>query len=118
MNYYSFYDDDEEEGEKINDVFYLGGIESDQCCGGMEVVLQCLTDHRPLEMVRLAVTGAMQENATLLAWNLLPAGKPYYKEVEKIVQLLPATKLIAKYRNRRTGRTIHAYVTNLTEEWV
>jgi len=114
MNYYSFYDPDTE----VDDVYYNGGLESDACCGGMEVVLQNLTGLDPVGMVKAAIEGAMEENVTLLAWNILPQEKPYYKEVEKLIRLLPATKCIARYKNKRTGRMIHAYVTNLQQEWV
>lgn len=103
MNFYSIKD-----GGFHDWVTYL---RAGHCCANAEAILEMAGKNA----VENCIFAALMQNRTLLFWHVLDLVK--YQEWEEKIVMLPATTYLGQYKNKRSGRTIRSYVTNLQQEW-
>lgn len=107
MNYYDVF-----RGQ--NEDYWSSALRPGQCCAVVEAALLYTNGPNKVETcVRLAVG----QKRTLLFWHVLDKGKKFYRKAEEEIVCLPATTFIGEYRNKRSGKLIRSYVTNLQQEW-
>ena len=110
MNYYDVIDI---ENKPI--FWWKASLEWGNCCAVTEAIVENpMPEEQPT--AEDFIVRAMNESQTLLFWHLLPSIKSNARMLE-VVPYLPATHFIAEYVNKRTGKRIISFVTNLQEEW-
>ena len=86
------------------------------CCAAGEACIDYLAGTAKNRVERI-IDEALWAKKTWLHWYLVPGVGTIYKEAEEIIQQLPATEFLGKFKNLNSGRIVHAYVTNLQQEW-
>lgn len=98
----------------VDDYWYTSCLDAGQCCAVTEAILDQAGVHNRVEK---CIRHAIGQKRTLLFWHVLPHGRKFYKKAEEEILCLPATIFIGEYRNKRSGKLIRSYVTNLQQEW-